>query len=155
MALCHCWHHQTRDSPAADSRHTDHPSDRRKPEGRRQIRNESCAKHVSIELLFKLTVLQFYGCVLLFDFIGLSFSEPTTSLISLRVPPIRSYLTSFTLEDFSDHFPSSTNNKLSGKTPLTPVGTSIGICPKLRYEHPAHPAVLLPSRPKGCLGKAF
>lgn len=62
---------------------------------------------------------------------------------------------SFRLEDFSDHFPSSSTNKLEGKSPLTPVGTRAGICPKLRYEHPAHTAVLLPCQPRRHLGKAF
>lgn len=53
VVLYHHWQEQTRDSPAADSEHTDHLSGKRKPEGSRQIRNESCAKHVSIELLFR------------------------------------------------------------------------------------------------------
>lgn len=113
VVLYHHRHEQTRDSPAADSEHTDHLSGKRKPEGSRQIGNESCAKHVSIELLFRTS-----GPVVLWMcFITLILLDPSSP--SLLLP---SYHLQFLPSVSASHpsgwktaqisFPSSTTNSL-------------------------------------------
>lgn len=65
-----CNHHsdQSRYSPTAEGRNTAHLSRRRGPEARKWIKDDSCAKLVSMELLFQTKSYSFV-CVLLFDFI--------------------------------------------------------------------------------------
>lgn len=150
VVLYHHWHEETRDSPAADSEHTDHLSGKRKPEGSRQIRNESCAKHVSIELLFQTS-----GPAVLWMYF-ITWFYWTLLLLAYCFP----HITYSSSHPFLPHILQAGRLSRSASlvqplTPLTPVGTRVGICPQLRYEHPAHPAVLSPSWPKGWLVQAF
>lgn len=114
--LCNHRSDQSRDSTTAEGMSTARLLRRRRPEARRWIKDDSCAKLVSMELLFQTKSYSFV-CVSLFDFIRPRLSP---SLLHpsyhLRFLLIHSYFTFFRLEDFSDHFPILTTNKLNGKT---------------------------------------
>lgn len=119
--------------------HTDHLSGKRKPKGSRQIRNESCAKHVSTELLFQTSGL----AVLWICFI--TWFYWTLLLLAYCFP----YITYSSSHRFLPHILQAGRLPRSASpvqplTPLMPVRTRVGICPELRYEHPAHPAVFFP-----------